>query len=78
MSTHTLTISGLLVIQCIQSAKHTSRLVEQQLNTVEELLIQGQKRTNLAEKEIANLANMTDETLNHKVLVSTECAHACS
>ena len=50
-----------------QSTKHTSRLLEQQLNTMEELLMQGQKKMNAVEKEIAELTNMTDETLSHKV-----------
>ena len=51
----------------IQSAKHTSRLLEQQLNNMEELLMQGQKKIDIANKEMADLANMTDETLKHKV-----------
>ena len=35
---------------------------------MEELLIQGQKRMNLVEKEITDLTNMTDENMNHKVM----------
>jgi len=34
---------------------------------MEELLMQGQKRTNLAEKEMTDLSNMIDKALNHKV-----------
>jgi len=50
-----------------QSAKHASRLLEQQLNTMEELLMQGQKKMNAVEKEITELTSVTDETLSHKV-----------
>ncbi|XP_065915758.1 uncharacterized protein [Dysidea avara] len=48
------------------SVKHTSRLLEQQLNNMEELLMQGQKKIDLGKKEMADLTNMTDETLKHK------------
>jgi len=34
---------------------------------MEELLITGQKKINIAEKEMANLTNMTDEALKNKV-----------
>ncbi|XP_065915742.1 CAP-Gly domain-containing linker protein 1-like [Dysidea avara] len=55
------------------STKHTSRLLEQQLNTMEELLMQGQKKMNAVEKEIAELTNMTDETLSHKYREQYNC-----
>ncbi|XP_065915220.1 uncharacterized protein [Dysidea avara] len=55
------------------STKHTSRLLEQQLNTMEELLMQGQKKMNAVEKEIAELTNTTDETLSHKYREQYNC-----
>ncbi|XP_065913787.1 uncharacterized protein [Dysidea avara] len=55
------------------STKHTSRLLEQQLNTMEELLMQGQKKMNAVEKEIAEFTNTTDETLSHKYREQYNC-----
>ncbi|XP_065913578.1 uncharacterized protein [Dysidea avara] len=40
---------------------------------MEELLMQGQKKMNAVEKEIAELTNMTDETLSHKYREQYNC-----
>ena len=52
-----------------KATKYTSKLLDQQLNTMEQLMVQGQQNVSNTEKELSELAKMTDEALKQKVLV---------
>ena len=57
------------IICCCKATKYTSKLLDQQLNTMEQLMVQGQQNVSNTEKELSELAKMTDEALKQKVLV---------
>ena len=52
-----------------KATKHTSKLLDQQLNYMEELMLQGQKNVEITEKELSDLSmHITDEVLKQKVI----------
>lgn len=56
------------MIYHFKATKYTSKLLDQQLNNMEELMLQGQQNVSITEKELSDLAHMTDEALKQKVL----------
>ena len=61
--------SSYQIIYYYKATKYTSKLLDQQLNTMEQLMVQGQQNVSITEKELSELAKMTDEALKQKVLV---------
>jgi len=59
-----------LLISCyyFKATKHTSNLLDLQLNNMEELMIQGQQNVSITEKELSDLSHITDKVLKEKVL----------
>ena len=55
-----------------KATKYTSKLLDQQLNYMEELMLQGQQNVGVTEKELSDLAHMTDEVLKQKVPETAE------
>ena len=51
-----------------KAKKYTSKLLDQQLNTMEQLMVQRQQNVSITEKELSELTKMTDEVLKQKVL----------
>ena len=50
-----------------KATKHASRLLDQQLNYVEELMLQGQQNVIISEKQLSDLSVMTTDALKQKV-----------
>ena len=47
--------------------KYTSKLADQQLDYIEDLMIQGQQNVVISEKQFSDLVKMTDDILKQKV-----------
>ena len=58
-----------IICHYCKATKYTSKLLDQQLDTMEQLMVQGQQNISITEKELSELAHMTNETLKQKVLV---------
>ena len=57
------------IIYYCKATKYTSKLLDQQLNNMEQLMVQGQQNVSITEKELSELSQMADEALKQKVLV---------
>ena len=50
-----------------KATKHTSKLLDHQLNYMEELMVRGEQTIVISEKQFSDLAHMTDDALKQKV-----------
>lgn len=60
-----------------KATKHTSKLLDQQLNYMEELMLWGQQNVIISEKQLSDLSLMTNDALKQKVQTIKSVLVAC-
>ena len=51
----------------LKATKYTSKLADEQLNYVEELMVQGQQNIVISQKQFSDIFQMTHDVLQQKV-----------